>query len=189
MAMLPVLTVFFQHTSSMPLFLVNDLHLAESDYGILFTINTGLIILFEVSLNLGMAHWPHRKALSLAVLLVAIGFGSMMFSWNFFSVAVTLVIWTFGEMILFPGASAYMAELAPPDRRGEYMGYYQMTFSLSFILGPWIGLQTYDHFGTTILWGGAFAFGCVSALMMSRISENAAKLITVETPKEVVEHG
>jgi predicted MFS family arabinose efflux permease len=188
-AMLPVLIVFFQHTSSMPLFLVNELHLPESDYGILFTLNTGLIIFLEVSLNLRMAHWPHRKALSLAALLVAVGFGSMMFSSDFFTVAITLAIWTFGEMILFPGASAYMAELAPPDRRGEYMGYYQMTFSLSFILGPWIGLQTYDHGGTNILWGGAFVLGGVSALMMSRISDNATKLVMEETTEEVVEHG
>jgi MFS family permease len=188
-SMLPVVIVFFQHTSSMPLFLVNNLHLQESAYGILFTINTGIIIFLEVSLNLAMAHWSHRKSLSLAVLLVAIGFGSMMFSTGFFTVAITVVIWTFGEMILFPGASAYMAELAPAARRGEYMGYYQMMFSFAYILGPWIGIQTYEHFGPTILWSGVFILGLISAFMMSRISNSEILPVKVPMGAEVVEHG
>jgi MFS family permease len=39
-AMLPVMIVFFQHTSSMALFMVRDLHLRPAAYGILFTLNT-----------------------------------------------------------------------------------------------------------------------------------------------------
>ena len=31
----------------------------------------------------------------------------------------TVVIWTFGEMILFPSTAAYVSELAPASRRGE----------------------------------------------------------------------
>ncbi len=187
-ALLPVMMVFFQHESALPLFLVNTLHLPESNYGILFTINTVLIVAVEVALNLRMSHWTHRRALALGTFLCGAGFGAMMFADNFFTVALTVVIWTFGEMIIFPGAGAYMAELAPPDRRGEYMGYYQMGFSFAFMTGPWIGIQIYEHFGATILWIGAFAFGCVSALMMSRISENPVKLES-EISEEVIEHG
>jgi len=35
-------------------------------------------------------------------------------------------------MIFFPTTAAYTSEIAPADRRGEYMGYYQMTFSFAF---------------------------------------------------------
>ena len=51
--------VFFQHEGAMPLFLVRDLGYATSFYGILFAVNTVLIVLVEVPLNLAMQHWSH----------------------------------------------------------------------------------------------------------------------------------
>jgi MFS family permease len=172
MALLPAIIVFFQHSSSMSLFLVNDLQLPESAYGILFTINTGLIIFLEVSMNLAMADWPHRKALALGTFLMAAGFGSMAFATDMITSALTVVIWTFGEMILLPTAAAYMGQIAPPARRGEYMGYYQMSFGIAFIIGPWIGLQLYENYSGQILWMVMFLIGILSTMMMLRLREN-----------------
>lgn len=172
MSVVPVIMVFFQHESSMPLYLVNDLHLHESAYGILFTINTALIIIAEVWLNLKMSHWKHNHTLALGAILVGIGFGAMIIAIDIWTVALTVVIWTFGEMILFPGQAAYMGEIAPPNRRGEYMGYYQMTFSLAFILGPWTGIQVYEHWGPYALWISMLGLGLLSAALMSRIHSN-----------------
>src|SRR4029078_11646228 len=55
--------VFFQHEGALPLFLVRDLHYKESFYGILFAVNTLLIVLLEVPLNLAMAGWLVRRQL------------------------------------------------------------------------------------------------------------------------------
>ena len=170
-AMLPSIIVFFQHSSSMSLFLVNDLLLPESAYGILFTVNTGLIILIEVAMNIAMAHWPHRRALALGTFLIAAGFGGMALAEGMWSVALTVVIWTFGEMITLPTAAAYMGQVAPPARRGEYMGLYQMMFGLAFITGPWLGLQLYEHFNASVLWTSMFGIGLIGTLMMMRLRE------------------
>ena len=43
-------------------------------------------------------------------------------------------------MILFPGCSAYVAEIAPRSKQGQYMGFYTMAFSVAFTVGPWLGL-------------------------------------------------
>ena len=75
-AMIPAQLVFFQLTSSLPLFLVRNLRLPESLYGTVFTLNTLLIVALEVPLNTAMAHWSHRRTLTLGALLYAIGFGS-----------------------------------------------------------------------------------------------------------------
>jgi MFS family permease len=48
---------------------------------------------------------------------------------------IAIIVFTFGEMIFFPITAAYTSEIAPADRRGEYMGYYQMTFSFAFSAG------------------------------------------------------
>jgi len=152
----------------MPLFLVRDLHLEEHVYGILFTVNTVLIIFLEVPLNLRTAHWPHRSLLAFGALLVGLGFAAMSLTSGFWSVAFTVVIWTFGEMILFPSMAAYMADIAPPERRGQYMGMFQMTFSLALALGAWLGVAVLEQFGANTLWIGTLFAGILSATMLWR---------------------
>ncbi len=173
LALLPVTIVFFQHSSTMPLFIVRDLRLPESRYGLLFAMNTVMIILLEVPLNTSMAHWSHRNALALSCMFWGIGFGILMFVQSFAGALFSVAIWTFGEMILFPGAANYVSEIAPGERRGTYMGIYQMSFSLAFILAPWLGTQMLEHFGSKWLWGATFVLGCLSAAMMWRIGDRA----------------
>src|SRR5438445_554811 len=76
-AAFPVAVVFFQHISSMALYLVRDLHLSPIDYGLFFTINTLLIVALEVPINSATAHWPHRRTLALGAFLSGAGFGAL----------------------------------------------------------------------------------------------------------------
>lgn len=172
-ALLPVLVVFFQHGAAMPLFLVGDLHMNESSYGLLFTLNTVLIILLEVPLNLSMAHWSHRRALALGAFLVGAGFGAMALCSGPLGAAFTVVIWTFGEMILLPGSNVYAAEIAPVGQRGSYMGLYTMSFSAAFTIGPGLGAALLERSGAGILWGAAFVLGCLSTVLLGRVHARA----------------
>lgn len=165
-AMIPVEMVFFQELAAMPLFLVRDLHLTEAGFGMLLAINTVLIILVEVPLNAAMADWSHRHALALGALLVGMGFGGLVFGGGFFWVAATVVVWTFGEMILLPASAAYVSDIAPPARSGAYMGLYTMGFSVAFAIGPLLGLQAMERLGSSSVWIGAFICGCITATMM-----------------------
>ncbi len=176
-ALLPVTMVFFQHFGAFPIYLVRDLGLQTSVYGILMTINTGMIIFIEVPLNNYMSDWDDRKAIALGALLCGIGFGAMAFVNGFFPIIVTVVIWTFGEMIFFPAISSYASTISPEERRGEYMGYFQMTFSLSIMIGPWLGAEVLENFGHVILWAGAFVFCLITSgmfLMFKRKTLNTA---------------
>jgi MFS family permease len=172
-AVFPVALVFFQHMSSMALYLVRDLGLSEIDYGLFFTINTLLIVALEVPINSATAHWPHRRTLALGAFLFGVGFGGLAFAWDFWSVATTVVIWTFGEMFLFPSLAAYVTDIAPRSRRGEYMGLTQMAMSAAFAIGPWAGTAVLDRFGGKTLWLGSFALGLLGTAMMLRLPEEA----------------
>ena len=168
-ALIPTQLVFFQLTSTLPVFLVRYLRLPESFYGTVFTLNTLMIVALEVPLNNATAHWSHRRSLTLGALLYAIGFGSFALASGPAGVFAAVAVWTFGEMILMPGSAAYAAEIAPAGRRGEYMGLYTMSFSFAFSVGPWLGAMLLDIHGPQILWGAAFLSGCISTLLMSRI--------------------
>ncbi len=169
LAIIPVIVVFFQHEGPMPIYLVRDLRLPESFYGSLFTINTLMIVALEVRLNLATAHWPHHRTLMLGSLLYAVGFGAMALAHTRAMIVATVVVWTFGEMVLFPAMSDYVASIAPPARRGAYMGIYTLTFSVAFSFGPWFGTWLLNAWGSLALWSNMGILGLVSALALARI--------------------
>jgi len=166
---LPVQIVFFQHASTLPLYLVRDLGLTESMYGMMFTINTLLIITLEVPLNGSMSAWSHRRTLALGALLTGLGFGGVGLVHSAAGVAMMVVVWTFGEMVLLPGSAAFAADIAPPERRGEYLGLYSMSFSGAFAIAPWLGARTMEMLSPRALWAAAALCGVLSALLLSRV--------------------
>lgn len=164
--------VFFQHEGALPLFLVEDLDLSPAFYGLLFTINTVMIVFMEIPLNAATAHWPHRTALALGAFLFAAGSGAFAFATGPVMIVAGIAVWTFGEMLIFPQASAYVAEIAPAHRRGQYMGAYSVAFSGAFAFAPWAGTAALTEFGARPLWIAVFLVGAVSAIMMLGVSTN-----------------
>ena len=152
----------------MALFLVRDLGWTEAQYGLLATLNTLLVVAFEVPLNAAMAHWPAGRTLALGSALTGAGFGLLAFAHAPAVVLLSVVVWTFGEIVLFPGLNAAVADLAPEARRGEYMGLYMTAFNLAFALGPWAGTFVLERWGGTTLWAGAFLGSLVSAILLAR---------------------
>ena len=170
LALLPVLLVFFQHVSTMPLFLVEGLGFRPWVFGGLFTINTLVIVLTEVRLNTRTGHWPFARSLATGALLATVGFAALAVARSLPAVVGTVLVWTLGEMILFPSAAAYFSEISPPSRRGEYLGYYTMVFGLAFSAGPWLGTVVLEKWGAVALWALCFPVGCLSAWALSRVS-------------------
>ncbi len=165
-AIIPANLVFFQHLGALPLYIVDDLGYTTAAFGLFGAINTVLIIIAEVPLNNWMNNIPYKKSLIIGALLAGIGFGGFAISTTAIPLIISIIVFTFGEMIFFPVTAAYASEIAPQNKRGEYMGYYQMTFSFAFSAGPWLGTVVYQHYGSVILWIGAFVFGLITAGLM-----------------------
>jgi MFS family permease len=170
LALLPVLLVFFQHVSTMPLFLVEGLGFRPWVFGGLFTVNTLVIVLSEVRLNTRTGHWPYARSLATGALLATLGFAALAFARSLTAVVGTVLVWTVGEMILFPSAAAYFSEISPPSRRGEYLGYYTMAFGIAFSAGPWLGTVVLERWGGVVLWALCFPVGCLSVWALARVS-------------------
>jgi MFS family permease len=165
--------VFFQHEAALPLYLVRHLGLSPAFYGMLFTVNTLLIVALEVPLNTATAHWPNTRALIVGSILFAIGFGALAVIGSPAGVIATVVVWTFGEMMLFPAMAAHLGDISPENRRGSYMGAYSMALSVAFTLGPWMGTQILDALGPPAVWSAMLILGLLAAALMSRAAPRA----------------
>lgn len=162
----PATIVFFQLMGAVPLYIVNDLKYSTAAFGLFTAVNTVLIIIAEVPLNNMMSNVSYRKSMFWGAFLTAAGFGAMAFAKETIPLVITVIIWTFGEMIFFPVTASYISEIAPAERKGEYMGYFQMTFSFAFSMGPWLGTIVYQNYGAFNLWIATFIFASLSAIMM-----------------------
>ena len=171
--------VFSQSQGAMALYLVRDLHYRESFYGALFVLNTLIIVAIEVPLNVAMAHWKIPISIGLATMLIAVGFGALGYATETIPLALTVVIWTFGEMIFFPTAVAYIAELAPRGKTGEYMGMFSGVMSLALIIGPWLGAFLLDRAGARVTWVTMFMLGAAGAALfvISSAARRTARVV------------
>ena len=170
-AVIPANLVFFQHLGGVPLYIVDELGYSTAAFGLLSAINTVIIIIAEVPLNNMMSNMSYSRSMFIGALLAAIGFGAMAIARDLTPLIITIIIWTFGEMIFFPVTAAYASEIAPAKKRGEYMGYFQMTFSFAFSAGPWLGTVVYDKYGSVILWSGALVMGLITAVLILFVKE------------------
>src|ERR1700716_2896497 len=158
--------VFFQHESALPLYMVEWLHMSPAFYGTLFTINTLLIVALEVPLNTATSRWPNTWSLVIGSLLFAVGFGGLAFVSTAAGVTALVIVWTFGEMMLFPAMAAHLGEIAPPSLRGTYMGAYSMSLSVALTLGPWLGTQLLASPRPVGGWSVIFVLGVLAAALM-----------------------
>jgi predicted MFS family arabinose efflux permease len=164
-------SVFFQYLSTLPLYLRRIYGLREDQIGMLLALNGFLIVAFEMVL----IHWAERGnrllLTGLGCLLVCVGFGMMPLGASIPWVAMTIVVWTSGEMLSLPLMNALVAGRAGARSQGRYMGMYNVAFSVSFVLGPVAGTFVFERFGPDVLWLGIGAMGlplCLLAIALIR---------------------
>jgi predicted MFS family arabinose efflux permease len=153
--------VFFQLFATFPLYMREVYGLAENRIGQLVMINTLLIVALEMLL----IHWIGKRSLvrfiALSFFLTGLGFALMPLGRGFVYAALTVVVWTSGEMLSMPLLGSLIALRAGSGSQGRYMGLFSFAFSLSMILGPMVGTATYARYGPEALWFGCGAVGVI----------------------------
>ena len=144
--------VFIQVLTTFPIYMRNVYGLAEDRIGQLYPVNTILIVLLEMILMEKIRKYQLTRMINLSFVLLGIGLGIMPFGRGFAYGALTVAIWTFGEMLSMPLVTALISERADDSNRGRYMGLNSLSFSLAFIVGPVIGTAIYDGLGPDAVW-------------------------------------
>ncbi len=156
--------VILQFVGTFPLTLREVYGFTEDRIGLLFAVNTLWIVAVEMVLLHQVRRLSDLKLLSVGALLVGLGFGLMPFGRSFAFAALSVTVWTFGEMLTFPLAQAVAANRPGRGHPGRHLGALSATLGLSFmgaqIVGPWI----YQLYGPQILWLGCAVVGALAAL-------------------------
>ena len=144
--------IFVQLLNTWPLYLKSYYNLVEDQIGLLFAINGLLIVFFELPLIHSVERKSILKIMAIGAILFAGGFSILPLSTSYLFAAMSVIIWTFGEMLVFPLVAGFIANRAVDSNRGRYMGMFSLTFSLAFVIGPTLGSWIYDSYGPEYLW-------------------------------------
>jgi dipeptide/tripeptide permease len=165
--------VVFQHLSSFPLWVEQGGHDART-YGHLIAVNGLLVCLIELPLTQVLRSFRPARVIAAGFALTGLGFALTGLARSQAALLATVVVWTMGEITWAPMSAAYVANLAPAEMRGRYMGAYGLTWSLGLILAPAVGLRLFGR-NPALLWAlcgllSAIAVGLVLRLEGRRTS-------------------
>jgi MFS family permease len=163
-ATLVVTLIAFQSTAGYPL-QIRASGLTAAHYGILMSLNGLLVVLFELPLVGITRRFRPRPVMALGVLLTGAGFGMAAWADTFAFFALTVAVWTAGEIVFTPVSAAYVGDVAPESLRGRYYGAYVLVHSLGIVLGPGLGTALYAV-SPDGLWAACAALGLVGALLV-----------------------
>ncbi len=124
-----------------------------------------LVTLFQLRLTRRTAGVAPAPKLVAALLVMGLPFALLAWSQSIVAVVVVVVVFVIGEMLWVPTSQAVVADLAPADIRGAYMGAFGSAPAIGFALSPLIGLQVRNSFGDDATWLMFAALGVVAAVL------------------------
>lgn len=146
--------VFLQFLSTLPYFYKAGAGLSEFEIGLLMALNGVLIFVFEMPL----IKWLENKGFTkvglmiFGLILTSVSYLFLLYHTIIALIVISMVIVTFGEMIVFPFSNAFSLKRAKRGLQGEYMALYSIAFSISHVFGHNLGFQFIDRFGFDNTW-------------------------------------
>jgi MFS family permease len=161
----------------MPVYAKTNFGIPENLYGWIPTTNALMCVFIQYSVTQVSRRYKTLPVTAIGMLIYAIGAGSVALMSSFWGFWLSMVILTFGELVIVPTASKYVADQAPADLRGRYMGVYWLGWGLARTLAPLIGGFLNDAIAPRAIWIGGLVIGLTSVTglaILSRFSRSQA---------------
>ena len=146
-------TCFFQIFASIPQYFSKVCNYDEGTIGLLLALNGFLVVLIEMPLMMKLESktniFPFIRigALLLPVSFLVLFFGKAMMIW---AILYTVII-TFSEIFAMPFMMNFALSRPHAERQGQYAALYSISFGISNIAAPLIGLGIANKYGFNIM--------------------------------------
>ncbi len=143
-------------------------HVSNTFIGILYAVNGVVVVFLQIPTNWALARMKDHHR---------IAFGGMVYSFSFLALAffsgplfliLDVVAITMAENILSPIAFSIVGKMAPPDKRGQYYGAFQLILGLIMPVAPVLGTSLLTKYSTNplMMWGPLMVIGMVVSLFV-----------------------
>ncbi|TYB61018.1 MFS transporter [Nonomuraea sp. PA05] len=154
--------VYSQTMTMLPVAMTDVVKLTSKEFGLAMALNGVLIVVVQPLVSGWLGRRDPARMLALGLVVMSAGFAMTAYVTNVAGLAVTIAIWTAGEIATAGIAGAIVASLAPAELRGRYSGLFGFAWSLAAVLAPLLGGPLLE-LGPKALWFTTAAVGVVSA--------------------------
>jgi MFS family permease len=148
----------------LPVYAKENFGLIESQYSLLLTINATMVVLFQYVLTKFTDRYRPLNVMAVAAFIYTIGLGTVAIGYDLTTFSISMIIVTFGELMLMPTTLTFVANIAPTELRARYMGLFGLNWSLAAGIGPVIGGYLNDNHSPVAIWIGASAMAFVGTI-------------------------
>ncbi|QOV37461.1 MFS transporter [Streptomyces ferrugineus] len=168
-----VALIFQQGSVGLPI-AMGDAGFSPADYGLAIALNGVLIVALQIPVTRLIERRDTARILVVSSLLAGYGFGLTAFAGSVGVFALTVCVWTLGEMLNAPTQTGLVVRLSPAHGRGRYQGMYTLSWSVAALVAPLMSGLVIDRYGAQWLWGLCAVVGTVAAIgygvLMRRLS-------------------
>ncbi|MCK4419915.1 MFS transporter [Candidatus Aerophobetes bacterium] len=126
--------------------------------GLLWGINTLMIVFIQAPLTKVLSKLKMSSTLIIGSLFYPISYLLVLGATGYIWLFGFIIIFTIGELICAPTLSAVVANFAPIEKRGRYMGFFGLFGEGGRAVGPLVGGVIMDVY-TTMLWYTVIVLG------------------------------
>jgi MFS family permease len=150
--------------SLMAVYTKQNYNLPENLFGWLPTTNALMCVLVQLFVTRITRRFRPLPVAAFGMLTYALGVGSVALMKSFWGFWASMVFMTFGELILIPTVSKYIADVAPIEMRGRYMSFYWFAWAIARGSAPLIGGYLNDTIAPRAIWLGGLIIGLASTI-------------------------
>lgn len=135
-----IFTIFYTLITTLPVYVVTELQESESKAGLVVTFMLlSAIVIRPFSAKITDV-FGKKRTLIYSVIAYFLTTVSYLFVHHFIALAIVRFIHGISFGIVTTVTGAIVANIVPPSRRGEGMGYFAMSMNIAVVIGPFIGL-------------------------------------------------
>ncbi len=149
-----VFSIFFlQFFNTLPIFYKEVALLDKRSIGYILAYSGLLIVLLEmIMVNMAQRYLTIAQTLLLGTVAVAVSFGLLAVGHHILLLLLSITLLSIGEILVLPFMSTLTVRQATEGRSGAYMGLNGLSFSVSFIITPFLGTSIAYAYGFNNLW-------------------------------------
>ncbi len=146
---------FFQLFSTLTIFYKDTAHLSQQNIGYILGYSGFLIVLLEMGLvQVAEKYFTLAFTMLFGTFLCGISYAMLAFDYSMITLVLSMTLLCVGEIWTLPFMSTITALRSGAGNKGAYMGLNGMSFSIAFIVTPYIGTLIAEKLGFNILWIG-----------------------------------
>lgn len=153
--------IYMQAFITLPLSM-RDAGLSSAAYGLVYAVNPIVVICVQPFTLRLLVSLPRIRVYAGSIAVLGLGFGLTAFASTVWAYALTVLVWTLGEIGFNAVAPSIVADIAPEAHRGRYNGLIGLAYGTGSFLGPLIGTHALAV-SENLLWYGCAVAGVLCA--------------------------